>query len=339
MRQDPRFADVERAKGNDPVFALGRNDDGSLAAVAWFLRRPSRLIPGRFSRAVALSGPVCDDPATILSFLDGVARHPDFARVDALTITPYWLGDEVPGLDAALERAGWYASDPGWFRSTGLIDLNRTPTEIVESFSRSARRKVRLVEKSDIVIRRIETLEEAAVFFDRLNRLVLERIGSTPIRPAEYASALDNQPGAPAGAAIFGAFLGEVFLGGLLVSRGLRTAHAGRYVADAAAAREVANNLRVAPSLWLAGMLWARAEGCSLFDVEGFELIEDESHPMFNVYEYKREFNPTPVKRSREYTIPLRSLLHTMNCFPKQARALLRRLTPAPKRKKSVREE
>lgn len=318
MRQDPKYADAERAKGNSPLFVIGRHESGAICAVAWLLRQPHRLLSGRFVVARVLSGPVCDDPGLMLDFLDALAAHPALADTDGLTITPYWLGEEAADLARRLAERGWTPSDPEHFRRTGLIDLTRSEHEIRSSFSRSARRKLRLIEKSGVVIRPMETLAEAEIFFERLSRLVLSRIGFAPIHPAEYPSAIENTPGESAGAAIFGAWMGETFLGGVLVYRGLRSAHAARYVADPEAARAVADNLRVAPSLWLAGMLWAKQQGCVVFDVEGFQLVEDMNHPYFNVYEYKREMNPAPVQRLREHSRPIHNVLYRIDGLPRR---------------------
>ena len=165
--------------------------------------------------------------------------------------------------------AGWRASEAERFRNTGIIDLTCSEERLRSSFSRSARRKVRLVEKADIVIREITSHAEANVFFDRLNRLVISRHGLTPVPRTEYEAAFENVYRDPAAGVIFGAYHGDVFLGGLLLYRSRTTAHARRYVADALAAQAVAN-LRVAPALWLEGMLWAKRQGCGVFDVEGY---------------------------------------------------------------------
>ena len=164
-RQSPRFAAVERALGHDVVHVIGRQD-GRICAVGLFSLRRSRVIPGRFSRAVALSGPVCDDVDTLTAFLTAIARSGAFARVDALTITPYWSGDAARALAEALRHAGWGLLDPEPFRHTGMIDLTRSAEAIRASFSASARRKLRLVEASPISIRPVSDLEGARVFFD-----------------------------------------------------------------------------------------------------------------------------------------------------------------------------
>lgn len=325
-RQDPRFAAVERAAGRDVVFAIGRRD-GQIRAVGLFTLRSSRLVPGRMAAASALSGPICDDTDDLAAFVQAVARHPRFARVDAIRITPYWLEEEAEALAGRLAQAGLAVSDPEPCRNTGMIDLTMSEDALRASFSRSARRKVRLVEKSDIEILPVDTPAAAEVFFERLNSLVIARHKLTPVSRPEYEAGFRQIYSSPSIGAIFAAYHDGNFLGGLLLYRSDRTAHARRYVADPDAARAV-GNLRVAPSLWLEGLLWAKRQGCTRFDVEGFLPVEDKTHPNFNVYEYKREFKPTHVRRLAEHTLVVNPLYHGIARLPARVKRGLRHLLP-----------
>lgn len=319
-RQHPRFAKVEQAMGNSVIFAIGR-EAGKIVAVGQFTLARNRWIAGRTAQASALSGPVCDTPETLAAFVANLTTQPAFKSVDALAITPYWLGEDAKRLTTALKAAGLQLSESEPFRHTGMIDITRSEEEMRSSFSKSTRRKIRLIEKSDIEIRQVSERAEAELFFERLNTLVLERHGLTPVNRAEYEAQCDNVLLNSSLGAIFNAYFEGTFLGGLLVYRSPHTAHARRYVADPGAAKAV-SNLRVAPSLWLAGMLWAQALGSTRFDVEGFLPIEDKSHPKFNVYEYKREFKPEYAPRIGEYTLVLNKTLHQVNRAPKQLRSL-----------------
>ncbi|MGJ5620533.1 lipid II:glycine glycyltransferase FemX [Sulfitobacter sp. MF3-043] len=329
-RQDPRFAEVERATGQDVLYAAGRRD-GEICAIGLFTLQPSRLMPGRIAVASALSGPVCDDDDTMVAFMQALAGHVGFAKVDALRITPYWLDDNATGLAGKLSAAGFAISDPEPHRDTGMINLTLTEDELMASFSRSARRKVRLVEKSDIEIRRIETQADAETFFEHLNNLVIARHNLTPVSRAEYESGFRHIYSDPSIGVIFGAYHEDVFLGGLLLYRSRTTAHARRYVADPGAAQAI-GNLRVAPALWLEGLFWAKRQGCTHFDVEGFLPVEDKSHPNFNVYEYKREFKPTHVRRIAEHTLVLNPLANGIAMLPARARSTVKRLFPQIRR-------
>ena len=325
-RQDPRFAEVERAVGQDVVFVIGRQE-GKVCAVGLFTLQPSRFLPGRIAVASALSGPVCDDEDTLVAFVRAVAAHERFSKVDAIRITPYWLGEEAASLATRLADAGLRITDPKPYRDTGMIDLTMSEDELQASFSRSARRKVRLVEKSDIEIRKVDTPEASETFFERLNTLVIARHNLTPVSRAEQEAGYRHIYNDPSIGVIFGAYYDETFLGGLLLYRSGTTAHARRYVADPGAAQAV-GNLRVAPALWLEGLFWAKREGCTRFDVEGYFPVEDKSHPNFNVYEYKREFKPAHIRRIAEHTLVLNRASHSVNVLPGQVKNGLKRLFP-----------
>ncbi len=329
-RQDPRFAAVERASGQEVIFAIGRQDS-TICAIGLFTLQPARFLPGRIAAASALSGPVCDDSATLVAFLRAVAGHARFAKVDAIRVTPYWLNDEADELAGRLAEAGLKITDPEPHRDTGMIDLTMSEDDLRASFSRSARRKVRLIEKSEVEVRRIDTPALSEEFFERLNTLVIARHNLTPVPRTEYEAGFAHIYNDPSIGAIFGAYHGDVFLGGLLLYRSGGTAHARRYVADPDAAQAI-GNLRVAPSLWLEGLLWAKGEGCNRFDVEGFLPVEDKAHPNFNVYEYKREFKPVHVRRVAEHTLVLNPLTNGVNMMPGRARSAVKRLFPQIRR-------
>lgn len=321
-RQDPVFGALERANGHTPLYALGReSEDGPICALGVFSLRPARIMPGRYGSATSMSGPVCNDIDTAVTFLSKLANHSAFARVGAMRITPYWLGDKATEMAQALEAAGWIRAEVEPFRHTGLIDLTPSEAELRAGFSRSARRKIKAVEQQDITIREVYDHAEATVFFDRLDHFILAHHGLTRISSAEREALIGTVCRDPARGVLMGAFDKDNFLGGFLIYRSTRTVHAARYVADLDNAK-----LRVAPSLWLAGMLWAKAQGCTVMDVEGYEDVSDKNHPKFNIYEYKRQLGPAYVQRTPEYMMPLNKAVHAVEELPQKARQFAKSL-------------
>jgi lipid II:glycine glycyltransferase (peptidoglycan interpeptide bridge formation enzyme) len=260
----------------------------------------------------------------MLSFLSEIVHSAPFARVAAISVTPYWLDTEAEELASALGSAGWKVSDPDPVRYTGMIDLARSVDVIRASLAANARRKIRQVEESTVEIRPLQTLAEIEMFFEHLNRLVLRRHRFTTVAETEYKAGFQSVYRDPSVSVILGAWNADAFLGGLLLYRSARVAHARRYVSGPAAGK-----LRIAPALWYQGMLWAKAQGCSMLDVEGFRVIEDKSDELFNVYEYKREFRPVPAVRIAEHTLVLNAAAYNLNQFPRHMRSLLRRHLPS----------
>lgn len=322
-RQDPRFADVERALGGTVVFVVARRQ-GQICAVGLFSLYRSKLVVGRYSVALALSGPICDDAETLAEFVVAVSDHPRFAKVDAIKVTPYWLDDEADLLHQQFTGAGLAITDPTPHRDTGLIDLNRSVEELRSSFSRSARRNLRNIEASDVEIRHETSPDEIGVFFDCLNALVIKPNNLTPVTRPEYEAGFRNVYNDPEAGALFTAYYKDTFLGGFLLYRSQITAYARRFVADPAAASLIGNQ-RIAPLLWLRGMKWAIEQGCTNLDVEGYLPDIDRSHPDFAVLEYKTYFRPHHVRRVAEHTLINHRLFHQANVVPSQLKRVARR--------------
>jgi len=321
-RQDLRYGAVEARMGNTPLYFTA-TEKGALRGICLvsLQRRRSTGIP--IVEAVVRGGPVCDDPHLLVDFLEAICGHPALERAVSLKSSPYWLDDDARALAPLFGGLPYRHVDPAPFRDTGLIDLDRSEEELRSSFSRSARRKVRLAEKAGIEVRPIRTIDEAHVFFDRLNRM-LQRHKLTPTSRLEYENSFDTVLTDSSIGIILGAYSGDLFLGGYLSLRSRRVAHSRSYVADVEAIESI-DGPRIAPLVWLAGLLWAKAEGCRIVDVEGWKQVEDPSDPQFNVYEYKGEFNPTPAIRISEQFRVLRPGLHRVERVSRKLRGALRR--------------
>jgi hypothetical protein len=321
-RQDLRYGAVEARMGNTPLYFTA-TEKGVLRGICLvsLQRRSASGLP--IVEGNARGGPVCDDPDLLIEFLEAICRHPALESAVTLKSSPYWLDDDARALAPRFATLPYRHVDPAPFRDTGLIDLDRTEEEIQSSFSRSARRKVRLAEKAGIEVRPIRTLDDAHVFFDRLNRM-LARHKLTPTTRLEYENSFDTILTDSSIGIILGAYSGDRFLGGYLSLRSRRVAHSRSYVADVEAI-EAIDGPRIAPLVWLTGLLWAKAEGCRVVDVEGWKHVSDPSEPQFNVYEYKGEFNPTPAIRISEQLRILRPGLHRIAKASRKVRTALER--------------
>lgn len=314
-RQDPRFAAVERGLGRDVVFAIGRRE-GRIRAVGLFSLRRHPFLPGAHAGAQCLSGPVAEQPADVVGFLDEVRQHPAFARVGSIRVTPFWTGDDIAGLEAALQAGNWQISDSAPRRQTGWVDVRRSDADMAAGFSKSARRELRRAERQGIVLRPVTDRDEAGAFLDSLNRLRAERhlpALNRQVFADNFAAIHGGNAGESAGTGDLGVLIGAFhegrFLSGLLLYRGRNIAHGRHFTTEPAPLRAL-SNLRIAPLLWREGMIWARDQGCRALDVEGYRADLEPGDKMYNVYKYKAELAPEPVERIAEHGCTVAPLVH-----------------------------
>jgi hypothetical protein len=296
-RQGLDFAPVEKADGRDCLHGIGRCD-GKVVAIGLFTLIRHPFLRGAYAEAQCLSGPVCDSPQNLVSFLDNILRHPSFSRVGRLKVTPYWVRDEAKVLHDALEAGGWAVSEPEVFRKTGWVDLRPDPEAILQTFSKSARREVRRAERQGVRVETLETLDAAKEFLDSLNRLRHER-GLGPVAQAGFLQSFSRiHVNADQGVILVVRHSGT-FIAGLQLYRSRDVAHGRHFTTEPETLRHL-GNLRIAPFLWLEGMKWAKSKGCVQLDVEGYDADLDPNLRTYNINKYKAEFAPMPVVRISE---------------------------------------
>ena len=305
-RQDPRFAEIEKTLGRSVLFAIGR-EGKAIRGIGLLSLIPHPLLPGRWRQAVCLSGPICDDAATMAEFLHALAKHPTMQTVGSLHITPYWLDEDAASLDLILHAERWRPGELDRFRSTGLVDLSGKPEDILSRFSKSARRELRRAERQGTNLRMLSGADEAVEFRESLNRLHASR-GLAAIDAAAFLVGWDAIYRHGDVGTILGAFKDGQFLGGLQLMRSRDVAH-GRYFTTEPEALRAAGNLRISPALWFEGMLWAKSRGCLFLDVEGYRLPE-AGDAKYNIYKYKSELGPALASRISERAITLHPLIH-----------------------------
>jgi hypothetical protein len=311
-RQDPCFAPVQCALGETSLFAIGREAD-EICAVGLFSLTPSRIVPGRFSVAAAESGPICDDPTTMIEFLRELAGTEAFAKVDTIRILPYWLDSQAKTLSTALVAAGWTSSNETF--PTGILDLTPSEEDLVASFSSNARSKIKKFNKSGVEIRRITAKHEVLEFYDALNRLILRPHGLRQVPLAEQEAYFDHVLSDPEFAGIWAAYHDGRFLAGGMRYRSEKTLFGLQFVTDPDAAKAV-GDLRMVQSFYLEAIRWAKPLGSTAFDFGEYILTHDRKHPKFYMYEYKRQMNPTEVERIAEHTLVLNRFFHHINTLP-----------------------
>ena len=297
-RQDLRFGPVEVANGCDILHVIGR-EDREIKAIGLFTMRRHPFLPKVHAEAQCLSGPVCDDPDTLVQFVEAAHSHRAFSRTGRISVTPYWLNEEAEKLDVNLVQRGWIVSASELTRSTGLVDITPERDEILARFSKSARREARRALRQGIVVREIVDEEEAFEFLDSLNRLRSER-GLPVIGSSAFETTFRTIHGPGELGRIFGAYGDGTFVGGLMVYRSRFVVHGRHFTTEPATLKKI-SNLRIAPIVWLEAMVWARNLGCHSLDVEGYIEPSQYDGDKHKIYKYKSELYPTPTLRIAEH--------------------------------------
>lgn len=248
------------------------------------------------------AGPPGDDVAAVLEASAAVARLARAEGAFLLKVEPR-IPESAQSL-AAFARAGYRKT----FRiipneSTVVLDISGSEDDVAGRFAASCRNKIRRAEKEGLVIETVEPTEEnCQIMFDLLAET---SAGRFELRPFEYyrdfwqtfAAAgngvllLGYHNGVPV-AGVFGMLLGEtsVYKDGASVRQGLPTG--------------AMNALQ-----WQL-ILWARARGAVRHDLCGAphsSRVDDKTHPLYGVGQYKLAFNKVILDYVGTFDLPLRA--------------------------------
>ncbi|MBN1979657.1 MAG: peptidoglycan bridge formation glycyltransferase FemA/FemB family protein [Anaerolineae bacterium] len=274
-------------------------DDGRPHAAALMLTRR----PGRLPAAVSYvpKGPTLDYENTAL--LEEVLAHLETAarreRALFVKIDPGVRADTVKGkaVVETLRRRGWRASrEQVQFRNTMVVDLARDPDEMLAAMKPKWRYNVRLAERRGATVRR-GTLAD----LPRLYRMYAEtaiRDGFV-IRPeAYYRDAWGSFIEAGLAQPLIAEVEGEAVAMLIIFCFGEQAWY--MYGASCDAHREKMPNHLLQ---WKA-MLWAREQGCAVYDMWGAPDVLEESDPMWGVYRFKRGFGGEFVEHIGAWDYP-----------------------------------
>ncbi len=311
-RQHFLFGEVERAKGRIPVYAFGEIN-GSIVCIGVFSIRPL-FFGNKFSlEAICLRGPAFDDVTQGREFLLQVISRFKTLSVGSIRISPYWIFPEANEVVSAIAALGFltYGSSSGDRTSTGLVDIQRREDEILRSFSRSARYQIYLASRLSVSVRPVTNFDDAVVAFKCLEQMRTER-GILPLSYEEFKATFEHVLKDSEYGILLNSFIGDTFLGGLWIIRGIRTANPAGYAVQRSISKELPSSLSIGPSLWWEGIKWAKEKGCSLFDVEGYDEGVDKSSPLYHIHEFKRKFCPKPTQIISQHVYVCNTLTYSV---------------------------
>ena len=249
-------------------------------------------------------GPALDygDTALVEAVLHALERRASKLGAVWLKIDPdVVVGAGIPGdideatnpvgadFAALLDSRGWrFSNSQVQFRNTVTIDLTRCEHDILMSFSGNTRRKTRTAAKRGVTIR-AGTADDLPMLY-RLYESTAAR-DQFLIRPyAYYERAWRDFLRAGMAQPFIAEYAGKAIAHVVL----FRFASTCWYMHGASSGEERARMPNYALQ-WRA-MQWAKAQGCTIYDMWGAPDVFDESDPLWGVYVFKRGFRGTVVR-------------------------------------------
>lgn len=305
--QDPCFAPVLQAEGQEVVFAMGWRGD-KLVTVAMFALWPHPFMNGCFSDAMTYSGPVCDVRTDLLEFIDKLQSTALFRKVGRIRITPYWLGEDGAALGPVLAGLGWHVFENEALRHTGLIPIDRTDAQIYENFSKSSRFEYRKAQRLSLTVEHAADPAGAPEILELLNRhRVAKHLGTVPLD--SFAASIAHVFSDPQKAAFVILRHEGRILAGLATYRSHHTVHISHYFTDPEELRKL-QNLRIAPYIWHQVAVWGKGNGARWIDVEGYKVSTGENEKLYLVHKYKGDLGAVATVRVAGHALILNPFLH-----------------------------
>src|SRR5579883_299151 len=280
LMQSYQWGELMKRDGH-PIVRLGVLEDGQLiaAALALVFTMPYVGKPWLY----VSRGPIVDDPTSpalplLIDALHQIARRKGAAM---LKVEPN-VEEGTPGWREALRRLGFQPNPiPTHVRRSWLLDIRPPEAKLLAGMKRSWRYNIKVAERGGIQTRLASSPEDMEAFY-RLYQQTSQRDDFTILPLKHYTDILE----------LFGddarlflaEYQGEPLVGHLLIRYG--TCCWDMFGATSEAHR----NLKPGYLLHWKTFLWAKEQGCTLYDFRGIPEILEPGEEMWNVYEYKRGF-------------------------------------------------
>lgn len=295
---------------------VGVLEEGQLVATALVQFAPLPYVGTPW--LYVLRGPVIDNPASpalpaIINALHQIARR---ERAIMLKIEPH-VEEGTPGWREALRGLGFRPNPiPAHVRRSWLLDIRPGEQKLLADMKRSWRYNIKVAERSGIEVRASSAPGDIEAFY-RLYQQTSQRDDFTILPLKHYTDIL----------ALFGddarlflaEYQGKPLVGHLLIRY-------GEWCWDVfGATAEAHRNLKPGYLLHWKTFLWAKEQGCSLYDFRGIPEVLEPGEEMWNVYEYKRGFGGFSRLSLATHDYVYRPLLYWPFTLASRARVGLRR--------------
>lgn len=235
--------------------------------------------------------------ATVEQLIDTSKALAAFAAnhgVAAVRVRPQLMFD--PERQRRLHDAG-ATRVPSWMPDhTIVIDLTGSEAEVMARFRTRARRWIKRAGREGVTIERVAaTSENARVMSDLLAATADQRFPHPGVAAVEEL--IHRWMDADAGQLFFARHDGEV----VAAAFALRSGPSSLYLIGGSVRRSSADSSKsglgangVGHALQWDMMKWAKEHGCTRYDMYGTpssQFLDDESHPLYGVGQFKKSFN------------------------------------------------
>jgi len=274
--------------------------EGQPRAAASVLTR--RIGPWPVATMYAPKGPALDYRDTqlveqVLAYLEATAQQ---ERALFLKIDPDVEADSAEGkaVVETLRRRGWRAShEQIQFRNTVLLDLSRSPEELLAAMKSKWRYNTRLATRKGVTVRPGQPADLPLLY--HLYAETADRNGFV-IRPQSY---YHDAWSAFVEAGLAQPLIAEV--GGEAVAMVIIFRFAERAWYMYGASRTVHRDKMPNHLLQWEAMRWAQEQGCTVYDMWGAPDVLDESDPLWGVYRFKQGFGGEFVRHIGAWDFPV----------------------------------
>lgn len=262
-----------------------------------------------FSILYGSRGPVVnfDDLDALRFVLDHLKKVARENRAIFLRISPAVKSDRTDVIDELLRFDYMRAANPLQHIQTTTLDLTMDEEILLASFHHKTRYNIRLSQKKGLEVRVCQDTKEVDLFYELL-RQAAERRGYR-LQPAQFFRDVFNFVVKRGHGALYLAYLDGKMIAGVYNLFAARKSWYMWGVFDPGF-----------PKLYVSYLLhWyairdAKQRGLRIYDLQGLPQVENESSPMYGIYQFKKGFNGREMQWIGEfdYSPPLLRPAYTL---------------------------
>jgi lipid II:glycine glycyltransferase (peptidoglycan interpeptide bridge formation enzyme) len=286
LYQHPLWPSICESNRITPFWYFWGEESGNIRVSA--LIRRHRLPVLGWTKDTITRGPVCANVKDLHESIPYLVSLLKAKGSTSLQLNPYWPYPKAEEIENILSTLGFSVlpATEGLHCHTLVVDLQKTEKEIFKGFRRFTRDKIKKAEKMGMIVSPVKNESEVHTFWQLFNRLAIEKQIknlSESYFVRLWHTFLEDKSN--------GIFLlthyEQEIVSGLIVLK-----HNKRAVATFSASehQKFPKAPKSQPNHWQA-ILWAKENGCLLYDLGGYLPNAPEGSPLEGVNQFKIGFS------------------------------------------------